>query len=148
MRHERIDLPTTFSRKPNVGYQLPEQWFYRSCVLQLDMDDHDEEETASFRDISFAAVTVMLACVAQAPHLGGTQFVGPKSVMNAVQVAVAGKEGIVSAFRERAGLDGSVMFEKHRFVILGKSQGETLLDTLTEASYYRRPQGPDEAIKV
>ncbi|KAL8777824.1 MAG: hypothetical protein Q9213_007695 [Squamulea squamosa] len=82
MSHGRTRLPTLFSRKPNVGYELPEQWIYRSCLLYLDMVDDDEEETTSFKDVAVAAGTVMVGCVVRPPHMGGTQYVGPKRVMN------------------------------------------------------------------
>ncbi|KAI4266500.1 MAG: hypothetical protein L6R38_008699 [Xanthoria sp. 2 TBL-2021] len=85
IRHERIELPTLFSRKPNVGYHLPEQWRDGSCVIHLDMNDDataEEEETATFKDIAGEAATIMLGCVVPRPHFGGTQFVGPKKVMN------------------------------------------------------------------
>ena len=85
--HERIELPTLFSRAPNVGYRLPEQWRQGSCVLQLDMNDHAatapaETETATFKNVADAAASVILACVLARPHLGGSQFVGAKKVMN------------------------------------------------------------------
>ncbi|KAL8911244.1 MAG: hypothetical protein Q9171_003542 [Xanthocarpia ochracea] len=93
--HGRVNLPYTFSRHPNRGYQLPEQWFYDTCVVQLDMNANDEEDTASFRDVAKAAGTVMLGCVAQPPHLGGTQFVGPKSVMNVSLFGIPRRTGRV-----------------------------------------------------
>ncbi|CAO1596966.1 hypothetical protein XANCAGTX0491_000793 [Xanthoria calcicola] len=84
--HERIELPTLFSRAPNVGYRLPEQWRQGSCVLQLDMNDAAtapaETETATFKNVADAAASVILACVLARPHLGGSQFVGAKKVMN------------------------------------------------------------------
>ena len=85
VQHDRIERPTLFSRKPHLGYHLPDQWRSGSCVMRLDMNDDagpDEEETATFKDIVGAAATVMLGCVVPAPHFGGTQCVGAKNVMN------------------------------------------------------------------
>ena len=82
LRHERTDLPLLFSRIPGRGYLLPEQWLFSNCLFILDTHSDADEETTTFRQIAVAASTVLLACVAQPPHLGGTQTVGPKAVMN------------------------------------------------------------------
>ena len=41
-----------------------------------------ETETATFKNVADAAASVILACVLARPHLGGSQFVGTKKVMN------------------------------------------------------------------
>ena len=89
VRHERIELPLLFSRIPGVGYQLPEEWVYQTCALRLDMHSDTDEDTTTFKDIAVEAGKVMLACVAQSPHFGGTQYVGPKAVMNVTIFGVA-----------------------------------------------------------
>ena len=49
-----------------------------------------ETETATFKNVADAAASVILACVLARPHLGGSQFVGAKKVMN---VTVFGTDG-------------------------------------------------------
>lgn len=46
------------------------------------MHSDADEDTTTFKEIAVMAGTIMLACIAQPPHLGGTQFVGPEAVMN------------------------------------------------------------------
>ena len=82
VRHERTDLPLLFSRIPGKGYLLPEHWRFSNCLFILDTHSDADEETTTFRQIAVEASTILLACVAQPPHLGGTQTVGPKAVMN------------------------------------------------------------------
>lgn len=48
----------------------------------LDLESDEEEDTVSFYKIAIEAGVVNGACVAPAPHLGGTTRVGPKGVMN------------------------------------------------------------------
>lgn len=83
VRHERVDLPLLFSRQPGRGYLLPETWKFGSCALNFDFNSGPHnEDTTTFRQLAVEAGTIMLGCVAQPPHLGGTQYVGPIKVLN------------------------------------------------------------------
>lgn len=46
------------------------------------MHSDADEDTTTFKQIAVMAGTIMLACIAQPPHFGGTQYVGPMAVMN------------------------------------------------------------------
>lgn len=88
VRHERIDIPIDFSRRQGVGYLVPAQWTAGNCIISIDMLSDDDVETASFSDIAHEAGLVVLGCVVHPPHLGGTQWVGERRVM---QVSVFGR---------------------------------------------------------
>ena len=90
VRHERIDLPIDFSRRPGAGYLVPDQWSSDNCVVMIDVQSNDDIETASFSQISHEAGLVVLGCVVRPPHLGGSQWVGEKKVM---KVSVFGSQG-------------------------------------------------------
>lgn len=81
-RPEHAKLPFTFSRKANVGYLVPAQWLRGNCILHLDVNSDDDQYTTTFERISIAASQLAWSCVVPPPHLGGTVYVGPKSVMN------------------------------------------------------------------
>lgn len=81
VRHERVDLPLHFSRRPGVGYLVPAQWTSGNCVVSIDVQSSDDVETASFGQIAHEAGLVLLGCVVQPPHLGGSQWVGEQKVM-------------------------------------------------------------------
>lgn len=55
---------------------------YNTCALSLDVHSDADEDTTTFNEIAVMAGTILLACIAQAPHRGGTQYVGPMAVMN------------------------------------------------------------------
>lgn len=88
---DKAYAPIAFSRRPGVGYQVPQRWVSRSCFIDLDMHSDDDEDSVSFMDIAIEAGTLAAACVAQPPHLGGTSFVGPKQVMNITILGLAPK---------------------------------------------------------
>ncbi|KAI4200119.1 MAG: hypothetical protein LQ350_004158 [Teloschistes chrysophthalmus] len=79
---DKAHAPIAFSRKRGIGYPLPQRWFSKSCWINLDMHNADDEDFASFMDISIEAGTLAASCVAQPPHLGGTVPVGAGKVMN------------------------------------------------------------------
>ena len=83
----------TFSRKPGVGYRLPDQWMLGTCVLGIDMVSDDVEDTVTFREIGIEAYTVALACVIRPPHLGGRRPVGPKGLINVTLWGTKGTPG-------------------------------------------------------
>ena len=82
VRDENPDISYHFSRRPGQGYRLPESWMAGNCLLRLDAHSDDDTDTFTFRDVASEAASVLLACVAKPPHLGGTQYVGPKAVIN------------------------------------------------------------------
>ena len=53
-----------------------------NCVLTIDMESDNAEEILSFKDLAVDAGTVMVRCVMNPPHLGGTLIVGRKKSMN------------------------------------------------------------------
>ena len=87
--HERIDLPLDFSRRDSAGYPVPAQWKAGNCVIKIDVPDYNQVQTATFADIAREAGLVLLGCVIQPPHYGGTTFVGSKLVMNVSVFGVA-----------------------------------------------------------
>ena len=91
IQHDKAQGAFTFSRKPGVGYQVPEHWFSGNCVLAIDVHSEDDEETLSFKDIAVEAGAIMVRCVANPPHLGGTQFVGRRRVMNVTVIGYSGR---------------------------------------------------------
>ena len=91
IQHDKAQGAITFSRKPGVGYQVPEHWFSGNCVLAIDVHSEDDEETLSFKDIAVEAGAIMVRCVANPPHLGGTQFVGRRRVMNVTVIGYSGR---------------------------------------------------------
>ncbi|KAL8822534.1 MAG: hypothetical protein Q9191_006734 [Dirinaria sp. TL-2023a] len=80
-QHERIDLPLDFSRQPGAGYRVPAQWANGNCVVIIDVQSNDDVATTSFNEIAHEAGVVLLGCVVQPPHLGGSQWVGERQVM-------------------------------------------------------------------
>ena len=52
------------------------------CGVAIDMHSDDDEDSMSFHDIAVETGVILIRCVAHPPHLGGTQPVGPKKVMN------------------------------------------------------------------
>ena len=91
IHHDKSQGGITFSRKPGVGFQVPEHWVSGNCVLAIDVHSADDEDTLSFKDIAVEAGAVMVRCVAKPPHLGGTQFVGRKKVMNVTIIGFSGR---------------------------------------------------------
>ena len=79
---QHAKLPFTFSRKADAGYLVPAQWLRGNCILHIDVNSDDDQETTTFEMISIAASQLAWSCVVPPPHLGGTVYVGPKSVMN------------------------------------------------------------------
>jgi len=59
-----------------------ERLVFHTCALSIDMHSDTDEDTTTFKQIAVQAGTIMLACIAQPPHFGGTQYVGPRAVMN------------------------------------------------------------------
>jgi len=59
-----------------------ERLVFDTCALSIDMHSDTDEDTTTFKQIAVQAGTIMLACIAQPPHFGGTQYVGPRAVMN------------------------------------------------------------------
>ena len=82
VKYDKAHAPTLFSRKRGLGYKLPAQWVSRSCAIFLDARSDDDEDYATFYDIAIEAGVINAACVANPPHLGGTNRVGPKKIMN------------------------------------------------------------------
>ncbi|KAL8702812.1 MAG: hypothetical protein Q9201_004028 [Fulgogasparrea decipioides] len=79
---DKTDAPVSFSRRPGIGYKVPQHWVIGTCVATLDMHSDEDEDTASFMEIAIETGTLSAACVAKPPHLGGTAVLGPKKVMN------------------------------------------------------------------
>ncbi|KAL8733661.1 MAG: hypothetical protein Q9181_003519, partial [Wetmoreana brouardii] len=75
---DKAHAPILFSRRPGMGYKLPQHWAIGTCLATLDMHSDDDEETVSFMDIAIETGTLSGTCVAQPPHLGGTAVLGPK----------------------------------------------------------------------
>ncbi|CAF9915278.1 MAG: hypothetical protein HETSPECPRED_002348 [Heterodermia speciosa] len=86
--HDKEQGPITFSRRPGVGYRVPDQWLSGNCVVSIDMHSDDDVDTLSFREIAVEAYTIALGCVISPPHLGGDGHVGPKGVMNVTILGV------------------------------------------------------------
>ena len=82
VHHDKAEAAMTFSRKPDAGFRVPEHWVSGNCVLTIDMDSDNDEETLSFKDLAIDAGTVMVRCVMIPPHLGGTTIVGQRKSMN------------------------------------------------------------------
>ena len=80
----------TFSRRPGIGYRVPDYWVAGTCAIPIDMHSDNEVDEMSFHDIAVEAGAIMVRCVMYGPHLGGTQPVGPRKVMN---VTVFGHHG-------------------------------------------------------
>ncbi|KAL8995365.1 MAG: hypothetical protein Q9169_004873 [Polycauliona sp. 2 TL-2023] len=97
-----------FSRKPGAGYRVPERWRVGTCYIHIDMHSDDDEDYISFFEIGVEAGVINAACVARAPHLGGTMPVGPKKVMNVTIFGVRPLGGNVLALNgEYSNLPGS-----------------------------------------
>ena len=71
-----------FSRRSGVGFKVPEYWTSGNCVMVIDMHSENDVDSMSFLDIATEAGVIMVKCVMYPPHLGGTQPVGPKRVLN------------------------------------------------------------------
>ena len=82
VHHDKAEAAMIFSRKPEAGFRVPEHWVSGNCVLTIDMDSDNDEETLSFKDLAVDAGTVMVRCVMNPPHLGGTILVGRRKSMN------------------------------------------------------------------
>ena len=82
VHHDKAEAAMIFSRKPGAGFRVPEHWVSGNCVLTIDMDSDNDEETLSFKDLAVDAGTVMVRCVMSPPHLGGTTIVGQRKSMN------------------------------------------------------------------
>ncbi|KAL8794044.1 MAG: hypothetical protein Q9195_003344 [Heterodermia aff. obscurata] len=82
VHHDKAEAAMIFSRKPGAGFRVPEHWVSGNCVLTIDMDSEDDEELTSFKDLAVDAGTVMVRCVMNPPHLGGTILVGRRQAMN------------------------------------------------------------------
>ena len=80
--HDKAEAAMIFSRKPGAGFRVPEHWVSGNCVLTIDMDSDNDEETLSFKDLAVDAGAVMVRCVMAPPHLGGTMLVGQRRSMN------------------------------------------------------------------
>ncbi|KAI4120735.1 MAG: hypothetical protein LQ338_006801 [Usnochroma carphineum] len=89
LRRDKPHAPLTFSRKPGIGYKVPDYWTVGNCALIIDMHSDDEEDTMSFADIAVETGAVNAGCVARPPHFGGTFPVGPKKVMNVTLIGSA-----------------------------------------------------------
>lgn len=94
IHHDKAHAAIHFSRKPGAGFQVPDHWVSGNCVLAIDVHSDDDEDELSFKDIAVEAGAIMVRCVARPPHLGGTQFVGPKRVMNVTIVGYSGNPGV------------------------------------------------------
>lgn len=82
VKYDKAYAPTLFSRKRGLGFKLPAHWISGSCVMLLDICSDDEEDSETFYAIAVEAGILNGACVAQPPHFGGTNRVGPKQIMN------------------------------------------------------------------
>ena len=82
VHHDKAEAAMIFSRKPGAGFRVPEHWVSGNCVLTIDMDSDNDEETLSFKDLAVDAGMVMVRCVMNPPHLGGTILVGRRKSMN------------------------------------------------------------------
>ena len=126
---KRMKLPIRFSRIPGLGYKLPEQWKSGNCVLQVDLDSDADDDTTTFEQIAIETGVVLLACVASPPHVGGTRYVGPKSVMN---VTVFGIDVDMPAISRHSDAEGQAL-ELPANSNLTQSHART--DQLTTAKY-------------
>ena len=93
IHHDKAEAAMIFSRKPWAGFRVPDHWVSGNCVLTIDMDSDNDEETLSFAKLAVDAGTVMVRCVMSPPHLGGTILVGQRRSMNVT----------VFGYRDRAG---------------------------------------------
>ncbi|KAL8791090.1 MAG: hypothetical protein Q9213_000297 [Squamulea squamosa] len=97
---DKAYAPILFSRKPGLGYKVPERWIKGTCYVHIDVNSEDDEDYISFHEIAVEAGVIAAACVIKAPHLGGTSPVGPKQVMNVSIFGVRRLAHRLSAFDE------------------------------------------------
>lgn len=89
LRHDKPHAPIMFSRKPDIGFKVPDYWSVGNCALIIDMHSDDDEETMSFAEIAVQTGVVNAGCVARPPHFGGSFPIGPKKVMNVTLIGSA-----------------------------------------------------------
>lgn len=79
---QSIQKPILFSRNTGRGFPVPAVWRRGNCRVGIDVNNEDDEETTTFKDIARRAIYINIGCVAPPPHYGGTVFVGTEKVMN------------------------------------------------------------------
>lgn len=90
-----------------------EELVFDTCALSIDMHSDTDEDTTTFRQIAVEAGTIMLACIAQPPHFGGTQYVGPRNVMNVSIFGIPNEAPSVLPLPTVKGLVRNISSERH-----------------------------------
>lgn len=79
---DKAGAPMHFSRDPDAGMGLPEEWAYGNCVVRIDMREPGDEDTFNLYTVSNAASLIAQRCTArEMPGLGGLGLIGPKKVV-------------------------------------------------------------------
>ena len=74
--------PFDFHRTPDRPFPLPNSFSAGSCLIWVDMESDDAEDTFSPTDVLVAVSRIIGRCVGDSPALGGKTLVGPKKLMN------------------------------------------------------------------
>ena len=88
---DKAYAPMKFTRKENVGFQVPHVWALKgSCYVGIDMVEEDDEETFSLAKMALNVAAIIHDCVdnPDSNALGGKQDCGPHL---RISILVAGK---------------------------------------------------------
>ena len=73
---EKALAPVSFGRSTDSGFQVPADWQYGRCIVQIDVVAPNVKETATFAAILKRAFDITKECVIYPPHLGGREVLG------------------------------------------------------------------------
>jgi len=82
--------PTTFSRDPSKGYQVPHEIKLPGCIFKIDLAN-EASGVASIADVAREAGWMAKECVLGGEHTGGVAWVGRG---NEIEVVLHGPTGL------------------------------------------------------
>ncbi|KAL9599994.1 MAG: hypothetical protein Q9219_003463 [cf. Caloplaca sp. 3 TL-2023] len=73
----KAGAPMHYSRRPDVGMQVPEHWASGSCEIRIDTEGPNDEDSFPLLVVANMASLIAQHCSTD-PGLGGMKLIGPK----------------------------------------------------------------------